>query len=86
MKYIKLGNDFLQAGRKLVLKDIRGAFAFVAMSLDFPNQLFVSRNSSPLAIGLGEKSNFIGSDAHSIDHLTQRIIYLEDSDHALIKN
>ncbi len=83
MKYIKLGNNFLQAGR-LVLKDIKGAFAFVAMSLDFPNELFVSRNSSPLAIGLGEKSNFVGSDAHSIDHLTQRIIYLEDGDHALI--
>ena len=40
MKYIKLGNNFLQAGR-LVLKDIKGAFAFVAMSLDFPNELFV---------------------------------------------
>ena len=82
-KYIKLGNNLLQAGR-LVLKDIKGAFAFVAMSLDFPDELFVSRNSSPLAIGLGEKSNFIGSDAHSIDHLTQKIIYLEDGDHALI--
>ena len=82
-KYIKLGNNLLQAGR-LVLKDIKGAFAFVAMSLDFPGELFVSRNSSPLAIGLGDKSNFVGSDAHSIDHLTQRIIYLEDGDHALI--
>ncbi len=82
-KYIKLGNNLLQAGR-LVLKDIKGAFAFVAMSLDFPGELFVSRNSSPLAIGLGNKSNFVGSDAHSIDHLTQRIIYLEDGDHALI--
>ena len=84
MKYIKLGNNLLQAGR-LVLKDIRGAFAFVVMSLDFPNELFVSRNSSPLAIGLGDQSNFVGSDAHSIDHLTQRIIYLEDGDHALVK-
>ncbi len=83
-KYIKLGNDFLEAGR-LVLKDIKGAFAFVAMSLDFPNQLFVSRNSSPLVIGLGHNANFIGSDAHSIDHLTQKIIYLEDGDHALLK-
>ncbi len=82
-KYIKLGNNLLQAGR-LVLKDIKGAFAFVAMSLDFPGELFVSRNSSPLAIGLGDKSNFVGSDAHSIDHLTQKIIYLEDGDHALI--
>ena len=84
MRYIRLGNNLLQAGR-LVLEDIKGAFAFVAMSLDFPDQLFVSRNSSPLAIGIGENSNFIGSDAHSIDHLTQRIIYLEDGDHALIK-
>ena len=85
MKYIKMGNDLLEAGR-LVLKDIKGAFAFVAMSVDFPNQLFVSRNSSPLAIGLGDNANFIGSDAHSIDHLTQRIIYLEDGDHALLRS
>ena len=85
MKYIKLGNNLLQAGR-LVLNDIRGAFAFVAMSVDFPKQLFVSRNSSPIAIGLGDQANFVGSDAHSIDHLTQKIIYLEDGDHALIKS
>ncbi len=85
MKYIKMGNNLLEAGR-LVLKDIKGAFAFVAMSVDFPNQLFVSRKSSPLAIGLGDNANFIGSDAHSIDHLTQRIIYLEDGDHALLSS
>ena len=83
-KYLKLGNDLLESGR-LVLKEIKGAFAFVAFSIDFPNQLFVSRNSSPLAIGLGENANFVGSDAHSIDHLTKRIIYLEDGDHALIE-
>ena len=83
-KYLKKGHDFLQAGR-LVLKDIRGAFAFVAICLDFPDQLFVSRNSSPLAIGLGEGSNFVGSDAQSINHLTNKIMYLEDGDYALIK-
>ena len=83
-KYLKLGNDLLESGR-LVLKEIKGAFAFVAFSIDFPHQLFVSRNSSPLAIGLGENANFVGSDAHSIDHLTKRIIYLEDGDHALIE-
>ena len=83
-KYLKLGNNLLESGR-LVLKEIKGAFAFVAFSIDFPNQLFVSRNSSPLAIGLGENANFVGSDAHSIDHLTKRIIYLEDGDHALIE-
>ena len=83
-KYLKLGNNLLESGR-LVLKEIKGAFAFVAFSIDFPNQLFISRNSSPLAIGLGENANFVGSDAHSIDHLTKRIIYLEDGDHALIE-
>ena len=84
-KYINQGNNFLESG-KLVLKDIKGAFAFVAISVDFPDQLFVSRNSSPIAIGIGDKCNFIGSDAQSIAHLTKRIIYLEDGDFALIKN
>ena len=82
-KYIKEGNNLLQAG-KLVLKDIKGAFAFVAMSTDFPEELFVSRNASPIAIGLGEQSNFVGSDAQSISHLTNKIIYLEDGDYALL--
>ena len=83
-KYLKLGNNLLEAGR-LVLKEIRGAFAFVAFSTDFPNQFFISRNSSPLAIGIGEDGNFVGSDAHSIDHLSKRIIYLEDGDHGLVE-
>ena len=82
-KYINEGNNLLQAG-KLVLKDIKGAFAFVAMSTDFPEELFVSRNASPIAIGLGEQSNFVGSDAQSIRHLTKKIIYLEDGDYALL--
>jgi len=85
IKYIKEGKNLLQAGR-LVLKDIKGAFAFVAMSTDFPEELFVSRNSSPIAIGLGEHSNFVGSDAQSVAHLTKKIIYLEDGDYALLTN
>ena len=84
-KYINLGNNLLDAG-KLVLNDIKGAFAFIAISSSFPGELFVSRNSSPIAIGLGEGSNFVGSDAQSISHLTNRIIYLEDGDFALIKS
>ena len=84
-KYINLGNNLLDAG-KLVLNEIKGAFAFVAISSSFPDELFVSRNASPIAIGLGEGSNFIGSDAQSISHLTNRIIYLEDGDFALIKS
>ena len=84
-KYINLGNNLLDAG-KLVLNDIKGAFAFVAISSSFPDELFVSRNSSPIAIGLGEGSNFIGSDAQSMSHLTNKIIYLEDGDFALIKS
>ncbi len=83
IKYIRDGNNFLESGR-LVLKDIKGAFAFIAMCTDYPNQLFVSRNSSPLAIGLGENSNFVGSDAQSMNHLTDRIVYLEDGDHAIL--
>ena len=82
-KYINEGNNLLQAG-KLVLKDIKGAFAFVAISTDFPEELFVSRNASPIAIGLGEQSNFVGSDAQSIRHLTKKIMYLEDGDYALL--
>ena len=75
-----------RAGRRRRSRRCSSRAASCAAGHRLSNQLFVSRNSSPLAIGLGDNANFIGSDAHSIDHLTQRIIYLEDGDHALLRS
>jgi glucosamine--fructose-6-phosphate aminotransferase (isomerizing) len=73
-----------QATRK-VISEIEGAYAFGAISIDFPNLIIVARNASPLAIGLGDHGSYIGSDATALAHITRKVIYLKDLDYALIK-
>ena len=67
-----------------VLERIRGAFAFAVITLAFPGQIAVARNASPLAVGLGEGANYIGSDATAMGGLAQRIIYLKDGDFGVV--
>ena len=45
----------------------------------------LARKGSPLVIGVGEGENFIASDATPIVEYTQRVIYLNDDDIAIIK-
>jgi glucosamine--fructose-6-phosphate aminotransferase (isomerizing) len=46
--------------------------------------MFAARQGSPLVIGVGEGENFIASDATPIVEYTQRVIYLNDDDLAVI--
>ena len=69
---------------KSVLAAIEGAYAFAALVRDHSDMLIVARNASPLAIGLGDDANFIGSDAIALAHLTRRVIYLKDNDFAFV--
>ena len=49
--------------RRRILAEIEGAYAFAAMAKDYPDQLIVARNASPLAVGIGDAACYIGSDA-----------------------
>ena len=68
-----------------VTSEIDGAYAFAAISKDFPNLIIAARNSSPLAIGLGDTGSFIGSDAIALAPVTRRVIYLKDLDYAIVR-
>ncbi len=83
--FVKSGKTFFESA-KSTLKKIEGAYAFAAIHEDFPEEIFVSRNTSPLVIGISKNFNVVGSDAHSITQLVNQVIYLEDGDYALIKN
>ncbi|MBP8931917.1 MAG: glutamine--fructose-6-phosphate transaminase (isomerizing), partial [Paracoccus sp.] len=47
--------------------------------------MIAARKGSPLAVGHGEGEMFIGSDAVALAPFTDRITYLEDGDHAIIR-
>ena len=74
--------DLEQAVRRALL-DIDGSYAFIVLCADC-DELVVARNGSPLILGLGDKEYFIASDVPAVLDYTDRVIYLEDDDIALI--
>ena len=65
-------------------KQIVGAYAIAIVDRENPNQLIAARQSSPLVIGVGEGEYFLASDATPIIEYTNKVIYLDDGDIAVI--
>ena len=62
---------------------LKGAFAFVALFKDCPNNLYGARLGSPLAVGFGSKGElFFGSDALAVSNMAKKVSYLHDGDWA----
>jgi len=66
------------------LKQLTGAFALGVVIDGVDGQLFAARRGSPLAIGIGNGENYIGSDAIALSSLSTQIIYLEEGDWAVL--
>ena len=66
------------------LKKIDGSYALGILFANQPNKLIAARNESPLIIGIGKNENFIASDVPSILSYTNKILYLEDKEIAVL--
>jgi glucosamine 6-phosphate synthetase-like amidotransferase/phosphosugar isomerase protein len=49
-----------------------------------PDKIITARRGSPIVIGIGEGETIIASDASAIVAYTQRVIYLDDNDIAIL--
>ena len=76
--------DTPQAATAHVLERIEGAYAFAVLAQAWPGVIAVARNASPLAVGLGDGANYIGSDAMAMGGLTRQIIFLKDGDYGVL--
>lgn len=75
-------HPFVEAVRQAFLK-LKGLSAFVVMDAQ-SQQLVAIKNGSPLVIGLGDKENYLASDANCLSELTKKIIYLADNQMAVV--
>ncbi|QTD93907.1 glutamine--fructose-6-phosphate transaminase (isomerizing) [Burkholderia anthina] len=66
------------------VKRLRGAYAIAVLSAREPQRLVAARAGSPLVIGIGAEQNYLASDCAALGELTDRFVYLEDGDVALI--
>ena len=76
--------DLDQAFR-FALKQVVGTYGIAMVSTIEPDKLFVARNGSPLAIGIGENEFIVASDASAIIQHTRHVVYLEDGEMAVIE-
>jgi len=78
-------NVSVEVALSLALQKVDGAYGLVLISSEAPDMLIAARRSSPLVIGLGNNEYFIASDATPIVEYTDRVIYLNNDDIALIR-
>ncbi len=71
--------DLLEAVLKVV-KRLRGAFAFVVITVHEPGRIVGVKQGSPLVVGIGEGENFLASDIPAILPYTRRVITLSDGE------
>lgn len=86
IEYIYTSEDVsVEVAVSLALQKVVGAYGLVVISSEDPNLMVAARRSSPLVIGLGNNEYYIASDATPIVEYTDRVIYLNNDDIALIR-
>ncbi len=80
---VKHNCQLLQAVQR-ALKQVIGAYAIAVLDKNNPDVIIAARKASPLVVGLGEGEYFLASDATPIVEYTDKVIYLEDGDIAVI--
>lgn len=83
LEYYYKGNFFETV--KKVLSVVEGSYGIAIMCSDFPSELIVAKQDSPLIIGLGKGENFIASDISAIVDKTRDVVRLCDGELAVIK-
>ena len=66
------------------VKRLEGAFALGIIFAGEHDLMFAARQGSPLALGFGDDEMYLGSDALALAPLTNRILYLDDGDWAML--
>ncbi|MET0545606.1 MAG: glutamine--fructose-6-phosphate transaminase (isomerizing), partial [Caulobacterales bacterium] len=69
---------------RVSLTRLEGAFAIACLFAGQHNLLIGARKGSPLVVGVGDGEAFLGSDAIALAPFTERLIYLEEGDRAVL--
>ncbi len=85
IEYVKTSNNLdLLSAVQLSLHQVIGAYAIAILDKDNPTQIIAARKSSPLVVGVGEGEFFLGSDATPIVEYTDKVVYLNDGEIAVM--
>ncbi|MGD7652672.1 MAG: glutamine--fructose-6-phosphate transaminase (isomerizing) [Verrucomicrobiales bacterium] len=66
------------------LHQVEGTFGVAVISSREPGRIIAARRGSPIVIGVGDGETIVASDAAAIMAHTQRVVYLDDNDIAIV--
>ena len=86
IEYIKEHKQLdLLTAVQVALYQVIGAYAIAVLDKRDPDQIIAARKQSPLVVGIGDDEFFLGSDASPIVEYTDKVVYLEDGNIAVIR-
>lgn len=81
---VRKGLDLLTSVQ-VALRQVIGAYAIAVIDKREPRQIIAARKQSPLVVGIGDGEFFLGSDASPIIEYTDKVVYLEDGNIAVMR-
>ena len=81
--YYKKEKNFLKSVKK-ACDNLKGSFALEILCKDYPDNMIVVRQDSPLVIGKGLNENYISSDIPAILSFTKDFYFLNDREFAVL--
>lgn len=87
IEYIQITKKLdLLTAVQVALRQVIGAYAIALLDKNEPNQIIAARKQSPLVVGIGKEGEFyLGSDATPIIEYTDKVVYLDDDNIAVIR-
>ncbi len=74
----------LVAAVQQALLQLQGTYGLTVLFRDWPEVLIVARLGSPIVLGVGHGEHFVASDASPLAGYTDKIVYLEDHELAVL--
>lgn len=82
-RYLNAGVSLEEALRRTRLR-LRGLYAIAAMEAGHPRTIVATRQGAPLLLGIADHGHFLASDVSALLSETNRVVYLEDGDLAIL--
>ncbi len=74
----------LEEAVRKVLPLLKGTYGLLVVAKEDPGKIVAARLSSPLLVGLGDEEYLVASDPSAVIAHTNKVIYLEDGEMAII--
>ena len=90
-KYFKLSKDSVRHAHDAVekafikaIKRLEGTYAVAMVTIHEKDKIFCAKKESPLVIGIGGDTNYIGSDFNAFIDYTKNAVVLDDDEYAIV--